>query len=322
MEYNQDVILEANDLHKLSETIINYDKEVKGKWQSALRSLGVNFDANKHATLQSNPIRDLTIHELDLGTRDIPRSWCSDAVHTNLRVSSGEVISVVHDKYDYKLTIPKGWRERQVVVDLTPIFEEGRARATEQVFIQKGEIVFTHHVHSTTRRNDTCTSFDRVTFSKAGLPETPIQVPLGAEVQGCFARRETVYHHHSGNQYTGGTCYAEVAYTGRCTGYLTVGQRHDEPGNTSNWTWGWCSAPCCQSPYIYDKQHMGGPEHINGGNIHISGGDNATGEQCGCLCTVYNKTCPYEEGQAMYDLLYPNCGFTNHELLFATIDYQ
>lgn len=224
LEYNKDVIIDSADLYHLRDTIIKYDKDVKTQWKSAFKSLGVYFDANNEATLNSNPDRALTIGQLTQGLRSILRSRLNNNKHTNIVIGSSEqIVSIVEKKQDYKVYIPKGWRNESLTLDLKQVFNEGMAQGTITNFIQLGDIVFDCHIHDTVNRNATCTSTDLATYSAEGYEPSYVYrgsqwvlsprwgnyycFPCGYSSTGCFNVRQHHIHAHVGNSGRYGGCY-------------------------------------------------------------------------------------------------------------------
>lgn len=236
---NPDILITINDLQKLSTTVTEYETNVRKKWLEAFQYNGINFDNDFNAKLQDSgkDWSEMTIHKLSEGLKHLPQSWCKNvnSKHTQLSIntqeSSADAVSPlsITGSVEYKLNIPKGWREREAIIDLTDIYREAMAAWSDSGF-QDEHAKKVYHIHSAAQTNDTHEhAYNYVCNSYAS--DTSTNTTIG----GCYTI--PIKHHHYGSDSSGGGCY---------TKYI----RHDHVGGTGASQGG---ANTCYTTALYHK---------------------------------------------------------------------
>lgn len=151
---NPDVLIDKQDLTALYSAIQKYDLQSKQELYNAFKFLGVGFDSNGSTRLGNMALSydKYNMSQYVNGVRTIPRSWLTGGQNVTLTDNRTANLSISASKtynapVKYTLTVPKGWREQQTVVDLSDIYVKAGQLWTEQTFRDK-HTDFTHHIHS------------------------------------------------------------------------------------------------------------------------------------------------------------------------------
>ena len=155
------MLIDKQDLTALYSAIQKYNLQSKQELYNAFKFLGVGFDSNGSTRLGNMALSydKYKVSQYVNGVRTIPRSWLTGGQNVTLTDNRTANLSISASKtYDapvkYTLTVPKGWREQQTVVDLSDIYVKAGQLWTEQTFRDK-HTVFTHHIHSNSSTSET-----------------------------------------------------------------------------------------------------------------------------------------------------------------------
>lgn len=215
LEYNQDnqnspdIVITEKDLTTLSNSITQYERNVRKQLLESFQTLGVNFNNSNKAVLASSgkSYEELTVGQLTTGLQELPRSLCqSSNKHVGIKVTGNDSaitadnVARVSGNVMYKLCIPKGWRDKEVLIDLSDIYKQA-GLAWQNTTFQNSHAKKVYHVHSLTSDHDTIELGYNIPTPSPMYPDGY----LTPEPTGCFTT--PVYHTHIKDAWELGGCY-------------------------------------------------------------------------------------------------------------------